>query len=320
MIDAFDPTPFVHAELRPLLPLLLPVTAAGPLTADALPAMRGAAPPFLPPPDPDPSWAWRTIPGPPDAPELRVIVIDPAAAARTSRPAILHLHGGGYVAGSAQASLWRSQALARDLGALIVSVEYRLAPETPFPGALDDNYAALAWLYAAADELSVDRARIALVGESAGGGHAAMLAIAARDRGEYPVVCQALIYPMLDDRTGSFNRKSSPSGAVLWNEQRNRFGWTSLLGVDAGSDDVPAGAVPARVADLAGLPPTWIGVGSIDLFHDEDVDHARRLTEAGVPVRLNVVPGAFHVFDVFDADIARAFRADLVTWLCAVLA
>ena len=315
MADALDPTPFVHTDLQPLLPLLLPVTAAGPLTADALPTLRGAVPPFLPAPGPDPAWAWRRIPGPAGAPDLRVIVIDPAGGNEICRPAILHLHGGGFVAGSAAASLWRTQALSRELGALVVSVEYRLAPETRFPGALDDNYAALAWLHTAAQALRVDRARIALVGESAGGGHAAMLAATVRARGEFTIAGQALIYPMLDDRTGSTIHQPWPMGAVLWNEQRNRFGWTSLLGVAAGSDAVPAGAVPARATDLNGLPPTWIGVGSIDLFHDEDVAFARRLALTSVPVRLTVIPGAFHVFDAFDVAVSRAFRADLISWL-----
>lgn len=299
------------------------VTAAGPLTAETLPVLRAATPPFLPPPASSPGWRWMTIPrsGPwsRGQPDLRVLLVEPAPSSQEPRAAILHLHGGGFVAGGAEASLWRTQALAREVGALVVSVEYRLAPETPFPGALDDNYAALAWLNASASELGIDRDRIALVGDSAGGGHAAMLSVAARDRGEFALASQALVYPMLDDRTGSVVRPPPHQGAVLWNEQRNRFGWGSLLGMPAGSDDVPRGSVPARVVDLAGLPPTWIGVGSIDLFVDEDIDYARRLAAAGVPVCLNVVPGAFHLFDVFDVPIARRFRADLVEWLRTAL-
>src|SRR5207302_7809118 len=148
-----------------------------------------------------------------------------------------------------------------------------------------------------AAELGVDRSRIAVMGESAGGGHAAMLAIAARDRGEIPLAYQALIYPMLDDRTGS-SRKTPPyQGAVIWTPQKNRFGWSSLLGAPAGSAQAPYGAVPARVENLRGLPPAYIGVGSIDLFIDEDVEYARRLIDAGVLVTLNVVPGGFHGFD-----------------------
>ncbi|WP_083836074.1 alpha/beta hydrolase fold domain-containing protein [Sphingomonas elodea] len=145
-------------------------------------------------------------------------------------------------------------------------------------------------------QLGVDRERIALMGESAGGGHAAMLAIAARDRGEVPLVLQLLVYPMLDDRTGSTRMPPDLVGAIGWTPAQNRFGWSSFLGVPAGSPSVPYGSVPARVADLRGLPPAFIGVGSIDLFVEEDMDYARRLIGAGVSTDLLVVPGAYHGF------------------------
>ncbi len=316
MTAPFDVTPYVDAELRVLVPALRQVTDAGPLTVGALAALRSTVPGFLPRPNAEPSWAPRMIPGATGSPDVRVVVINPGAAGAAPRPAVLHLHGGGFVMGGAVHSLWRTQEIAEALDCLVVSVDYRLAPETPFPGALDDNYAALRWLHDRADELGVDRARIAVVGESAGGGHAATLAVAARDRGELPLRALALAYPMLDDRTGSTVAKPPHMGAILWNAQRNRFGWSSLLGVPAGSATVPAGAVPARAADLRGLPPTWIGVGSIDLFVDEDIEFARRLLEVGVPTRLSVVPGAFHVFDALgDFAIARDFRADLIASL-----
>ncbi|WP_374943766.1 alpha/beta hydrolase [Sphingomonas sp.] len=311
-----DVLPLDAGELRPLVPQLLAVTEAGPLTREALATMRATVPAFLPRPAATPPWRWRAVPGSDGAPDVRVIVVDPGVTNGALRPAILHLHGGGFVAGSAEASLWRTQELARELDCLVVSVEYRLAPETPYPGALQDSYAALNWLFRSADELAVDRDRIAVVGESAGGGHVASLVVAARDSGDLPVRYQALIYPMLDDRTGSTVRKPAHMGAVLWNEQRNRFGWSCLLGHPAGSIEAAAGAVPARMLDLSGLPPTWIGVGSIDLFLDEDIEYARRLADAGVPVRLTVVPGAFHVFDAFgQLQIAQHFRADLIASL-----
>jgi acetyl esterase/lipase len=156
----------------------------------------------------------------------------------------------------------------------------------------------------------MDPSRIAVMGSSAGGGHAAILTIAARDRGEVPIAFELLIDQMLDDRTGSTRTLPASIGAFVWTPEFNRLGWIALLGVPAGSDNVPAGAVPARLADLAGLPPTWIGVGAIDLFVEEDIDYARRLILAGVPTELLVVPGAFHGFDAFvpDAPISRAFR------------
>jgi acetyl esterase/lipase len=196
-------------------------------------------------------------------------------------------------------------------GCVVVSVDYRLAPETRFPGSLEDNYAALRWLYANATELGVDRTRIALLGESAGGGHVAALAIAARDRGEVPVAMQVMLYPMLDDRTGSSRAVPAHLGVYVWDAAANRFGWSSLLGVPAGSHAVPRGAVPARVDNLRGLPPAFIGVGSIDLFVEEDIAYARRLIEAGVPTELYVAPGGYHGFDIIvpDARISKRFKA-----------
>lgn len=156
--------------------------------------------------------------------------------------------------------------------------------------------------------MGADRARIAVAGESAGGGHAAILAIAARDRSEVPVLFQSLVYPMLDDRTGSTSNPAAHIGTFFWTRELNRFGWTSFLGKAAGSRTVPAGAVPARVENLIGLASAWIGVGAIDLFVDEDIDHAKRLIAAGVPTELVVVPGAPHGFDfVQAASISKQF-------------
>ncbi len=207
--------------------------------------------------------------------------------------------------------------MATDCHCVVVSVDYRLAPETPYPGSLQDNYTALKWVHAHATELGIDRSRIAVGGESAGGGHAANLAIHARDRKEVPIVFQLLIYPELDDRTGS-TRATPPSiGHFMWNASANRLAWSSLLGVPAGSSKVPAGAVPARVASVAGLPPAWIGVGSIDLFVEEDIAYARRLILAGIATELLVMPGAFHGFDLLvpDAEASKQFSA---SWKAAL--
>ena len=252
----------------------------------------------------------RAVPGAKGAPDVRVFVINAAASDR-KRPAILHIHGGGFVAGIAAEGISALQQVALDHDCVIVTVDYRLAPETPFPGSLEDNYAALKWLYNSAGSLGVDTSRIAVMGLSAGGGHAAMLTIAARDRGEVPIAFQLLSYPMLDDRTGSSRPVPPYIGAYIWVPASNRFGWSSLLGVPAGSRIVPAGAVPARVENLTGLPPAFIGVGSIDLFVDEDVDYARRLIDSGVPTELRVVPGAYHGFDLFapEAPVSKAYRA-----------
>lgn len=293
-------SPSEPADLYALVdPELLPFIKGFPklvLNSETLAAARkGSAPPPLPLPAPPP--VDRRIPGPKGAPDLNVLIIDPAPGGK-NRPALLHIHGGGYVTGTTTHFVGTLQRLAQRTGSVVVSVEYRLAPETHFPGSLEDNYAALRWLHANADELGVDRARIAVGGESAGGGHAAMLAIAARDRKEFPIAFQLLIYPMLDDRTGSTRPVPPHIGNFIWTAQSNAFGWTSLLGVPAGSKNVPPGSVPARVENLAGLPPAFIVVGSLDLFVDEDIEYARRLIAAGVPTELHVIPGAYHGFDL----------------------
>jgi acetyl esterase/lipase len=223
-------------------------------------------------------------------------------------PAILHLHGGGFNAGSSRAGMCQIQELAAAMDCVVVSVDYRLAPETPFPGALSDNYAGLRWMHENAAEIGADPARIAILGESAGGGHAAMLAIAARDSGSYPICFQALIYPMLDDRTGTSRAVPAHIGAFGWNAETNRFGWECFLGQTPGTGSVPAEAVPARVRNLAGLPPTFIGVGTLDLFVAENLAFATRLIEAAVPTELVVVPGAIHGFDTLAKESGAARR------------
>jgi acetyl esterase/lipase len=304
----------VHPELRPTIAQFDKMYAAQPamaadMSAANLQERREGFKGFFPPPVAQPAWADRQVPGPKGAPPVRVYVINAAAGA--TRPAILHIHGGGYISGAAVDAVHDLQELATTLDCVIVTVDYRLAPETPFPGSLEDNYAALRWLHANAGELGVDRQRIAVMGESAGGGHAAMLAIAARDRGEVPLAFQCLIYPMLDDRTGSSRPVAAPIGSYIWTAGSNRFGWESLLGRKPGGSSAPPGAVPAREAKLAGLAPAFIGVGAIDLFVDEDIEYARRLIAAGVATELNVVPGAFHAFDVIarDASISKQFTA-----------
>lgn len=226
--------------------------------------------------------------------EVRVIVHLPNKAA-AARPALLHIHAGGYIVGTAEMSTGVNRALVDALDCVIVSVDYRLAPETPHPGPVEDCYAALNWLHDNAASLGVDPARIGLVGESAGGGLAAALALLARDRGEIPVVHQHLLYPMLDDRTCLVELPLA--GEFVWSASANHYGWSALLGKPPGSEGVSPYAAAARSADLSGLPSTFILCGALDLFLREDIEYARRLIEAGVPTELHVYPGAFHAFD-----------------------
>lgn len=255
------------------------------------------------------------VPGPADAPPVRVLVYSPAGAGQ-DRPALLHVHGGGYVLAQPEMNDMRNTALASALECVIVSVDYRLAPETPFPGAVEDCYAALRWLQKQASALGVDPARIALIGESAGGGLAASLALLARDRGEVKPCFQMLIYPMLDDRTASTRAASPLAGEFFWTSASNRFGWSSLLGREPGGPDTSPYAAAARAANLAGLPPCFIGVGTLDLFVDENIEYARRLITSGVTTELHVYPGAFHGFDMMaDAHVSRMFTRDVETAL-----
>jgi acetyl esterase/lipase len=234
--------------------------------------------------------------------------------------ALLWIHGGGMVMGAPeQDDRWLS-ALARDLGILVVSVDYRLAPEHPYPAGLDDCMAALRWVHGAAGELGIDPDRVAVGGASAGGGLAAAVALRARDDGGPPLCFQLLNYPMLDDRT-VLRVDHGGTGAYVWTPASNRFGWSAYLGSPPQEHDDRVYAAPARATDLSGLPPAWIGVGQLDLFHAEDVDYARRLTSAGVVCELVEVPGMYHGADelVPKAARMRAYRQSMVDALRVAL-
>jgi acetyl esterase/lipase len=235
---------------------------------------------------------------------VSVHVFRPASAPPRA-PALLWIHGGGMVLGDAGQDSGFCRGVAEQLNIIVVSVAYRLAPEHPFPAPLEDCYAALQWL---ARQPDIDSARIAIGGASAGGGLAAALALLAKQRGEIRPVLQLLSYPMLDDRTTT-RTDIDPRGLRLWSPASNRFGWRAYLGSAVADGEAPPLAAPARHDDLSGLPPAWIGVGSNDLFHDEDVTYARRLRQAGVATTLHLVPGAYHNFDSIEAKaaISRAF-------------
>jgi acetyl esterase/lipase len=237
---------------------------------------------------------------------LRWYAKDGAAAG----PAALYLHGGGMILGSV--ALYDAP-IARYVsasGVPMLAVDYRLAPEHPDPTPVEDVYAGLRWLHDHADGLGVDPARIAVMGDSAGGGLAAGVTLLARDRGGPAVARQILIFPMLDDRTTTPDPELVPF--VTWNYEDNATGWAALLGDRAGGPDVSPYAAAARAADLSGLPPTYLEVGQLDIFRDEDLDYARRLGAAGVDVEFHLHPGVPHEFETFawDTDVARRAVAD----------
>ena len=249
-----------------------------------------------------------------------VLVYDTPDRGRPSG-ALLWIHGGGLILGRPELDhAWCSR-IANELGIVVVSVRYRLAPEDPFPAGLDDCAAALDWLHDHAGDLDVDATRIAVGGASAGGGLAAALCQRAHDEGRVPVAFQLLEYPMLDDRT-ALRRERDIRSVFAWTPRSNRFGWASYLGHRPGRSGPPAYAVPARRADLGGLPPAWIGVGDLDLFLDEDVEYAERLRAAGVPCQLDRVSGMYHGADVRLAEtsaLMRAFRQRMLDALGAAI-
>lgn len=227
----------------------------------------------------------------------------------SSAPVMLWLHGGGYIMGSLDMDVGFLQHLANAVACVIVSVDYRLAPEHPFPSALDDAYHALRWLHQNAVQLDIDSQRIAISGISGGGGLAAGLGLYARDKAEMPVAFQLLLCPMIDDRN-STPSSLLPFSGMAWDRRGNTNAWAAYLGREPNSDPIAAPvseyAAAARVRNAAGLPPSFISVGSVDLFRDENIDYARKLLEAGVPTNLHVYAGGFHAFECIAAGTALA--------------
>jgi acetyl esterase/lipase len=223
--------------------------------------------------------------------------------------AAVFLHGGGMIAGTVALHDRLIAGYAGDSGVPLLAVDYRRAPEDPHPAPVEDCYAGLAWLTEHAAELGVDAGRIAVMGESGGGGLAAGTALLARDR-SLPVARQILVYPMLDDRTTTDDPALAPF--LGWSADDNYTGWHALLGDAAGGPEVSSYAAPARASDLSGLPPSYVEVGELDLFRDESVDYARRIAAAGASVELHVHPGCPHGFELIapDSAVARRARAD----------
>lgn len=285
------------------------------LSAERLPTIREMMPRAAPPLSGAVVQTDVKVDGDPNVP----IRVHRQADADGARPGIYSIHGGGYVAGSYDTDDFRFDQWCPQLGVVGVSVEYRLAPEHPYPGPLEDCYRGLKWVHDNAAEIGVDPDRIGIAGVSAGGGLAAGLALLARDRGEVPIAFQLLDCPMIDDR--QITPSSQLDGLAIWSRESNTFGWQSYLGPLYGSGDVPYTAAPARATDLSGLPPAYVSVGTADGFRDEDIDYALRLNQAGVPCELHVYPGACHGYQyAAGSRIARQSARDVHGWLSARLA
>jgi acetyl esterase/lipase len=236
---------------------------------------------------------------------IRVLTYRPARS-DAPLPVIVHIHGGGFVMGAPEMKDVENRHFVSELKCAIYSVDHRLAPEAPHPAPVEDIYSVLLWLHANADQLGIDPGRIGIKGESGGGGFAAGAALYARDRQGPKFAFQHLIYPMIDDRSAVRKDLHPYVGEFVWTQESNHFGWRSLLGQEPGSADVSPYAAAARVTDVSGLPPTFISVGGLDLFLEENLAYAHRLSRAGVPVEFHLYPGAPHGF--YRAPNARITR------------
>lgn len=295
----------VNPELRQVLSTLPPVT----YTRASLPEIRQkdraifAALQASTPPDERVEVAERWVPGPAGAPDVRVKIYRPKAQTGVL-PGVFFIHGGGHVGGAVESCDARCVSRAIEINCVVVSVDYRLAPEHPFPADLEDCYAALKWFSENAPALNVDASRIAVTGSSAGGGLTIALTFLTRDRGGPAIAFQMPLYPMIDDRNVTKSSLEITDDRV-WNRTNNLFSWDMYLG--EARQDVSPYAAPTRATDLSGLPPCYICVGDLDPFRDETIEYVARLTQTGTPVEFHLYPGCFHGHEVFvpSAEISR---------------
>jgi acetyl esterase/lipase len=297
-------------ELDPQIAKIIAADPPATLSAGTLAKMRatGAKLPAQPPGDVE--RRDHVVAGEPDV----VIRVHRPAGAGAALPCVYSMHGGGYVTGSYASDDARLEGWSRAYQCAGVSVEYRLAPETPYPGPFEDCYRGLKWVFDHHEELGVDPGRIGVSGTSAGAGLAAGLAMLARDRGEVPLQFQLLDAPMIDDR--QVTPSSRRDDLVIFDRHSSEFGWRSYLGARYGTPHVPAYAAPARATDLSGLPPAYVCVGNVDGFRDEAIDYAMRLNQAGVPAELHVHPGAPHGVKRFaGVPVAQRYTRGINDWI-----
>lgn len=249
-----------------------------------------------------------------DGRRIRILVYTPTLTAPTG--GLLWIHGGGMVMGTPEINDAPNRYLAQQAGCVIVAIAYRLAPEEPYPAALDDCYEVLQWMHRQAAVLRIPPERVAVAGESGGGALCAALGLLARDRGDAPISAQFLMFPMLDDRTGTAADPTPMpfSGEFVWRRSSNRFCWGAVLGKMLPPSDVPPYASPGRADALSGLPPTFLSVGDVDLFIGEDLRFAQQLIRDGVSTELHVYPGAAHGFTAWGADTEIAQRCQREFW------
>ncbi|KQZ70647.1 alpha/beta hydrolase [Nocardioides sp. Root151] len=300
-------------ELQPWVSMLPTLDVSDPVAARAmLEQMSASIPPFEAPEGI--TITSGEAAGPDGEPDVPVLIFSPNDQ-ESARPAVVYAHGGGFVTGSADGDLALPAQMAAATGAVVISVNYRLAPETPFPGPVEDCYAVLLWVEKNSESLGIDPARIAVAGVSAGACFAAAMTLMARDRNGPEICFQMLDIPVLDDRCSTPSMLAYPD-APIWTVKSARASWRHYLGPDA-SGDVPAYAAPARAHDLTGLPPAYVVVAEYDPLRDEGIDYARRLLGAGVPTELHLFPGTFHGSGgaIPAAAVSQRMRAEALTAL-----
>jgi triacylglycerol lipase len=291
----------VDPDLRAIVGLLPDLSDLSDATLPAIRTAVAGATPVMGRDESGVAVSRIEIPGLRGAAPISALLYEPPTQ-DAPRPALLDLHGGGYVSGTAQRDDAMLRLIAKTLGIVGLAPDYRLAPEAPYPAALDDSAASLAWLHANASALRIDPARIGVRGVSAGGGLAAGLALRTRDERGPAISHLHLLFPMLDDRTG----EHAYNGRYVWTASANRYGWAALLRGHDRAAPSPY-AVPARAGELSKLPPTFIALGALDLFAAENLDFGRRLIDAGVALEMHVYPGAYHAFPLVAA--ARCSKA-----------
>jgi acetyl esterase len=292
-------------------PELLPVVAVIPRlditdipgARELMAAARAQLPPFVAPESLE--ITRRVVPGPPGDPDIEVCVFAPRELA-ASAPGLYWIHGGGFVLGDVSGDMAAPAHIADTLGAVVVSVEYRLAPEHPFPAPVEDCYAGLIWTAKHADELGIHPDRLAIGGVSAGGGLAAAVTLLARDRGGPGLCFQVLDIPEVDDRLSTPSMREF-TDTPLWNYPNAILSWKAYLGPEHTGQTSPY-AAPARAADLSGLPPAYVVTCEFDPLRDEGIEYAQRLMQAGVPTELHHYPGTFHGASGAGAGTAVATR------------
>lgn len=335
------PVPY-DPELEPGLAAFLDLVEQVPLRADTILANREHFSSLVPSVDVQLGARaidveHRTVAGPEGAPEIELTILRPRAAGPTpavpaptphggradataGAPGLYLIHGGGMVLGNRFFGIDEVFPLVEQHGVVVVTVEYRLAPEHPHPAPVEDCYAGLVWMAEHADELGVDPARILVSGASAGGGLSAGVALLARDRGGPRLAGQLLNCPMIDDRNDSVSSRQY-DGIGAWDRHNNDTGWSALLGTDRSIGAVSPYAAPARATDVSGLPPAYIEVGAAEVFRAESVEYATRIWASGGAAELHVWSGAYHGFSGFspDAVVSRAARAARASWVARIL-